>query len=75
MRTTYGKLMYMMMDAMKPHLINMDIHSPISCVYSFLEGKEGLALLSDSNLGVATRCIIGAAGDEIKAESGLRVCT
>lgn len=73
MRTTYGKLMYMMMDAMRPNLINMEVYSPISCVNSFLEEKEGLALLDDENIGPATRCIVGAQGEEIKEESKLRV--
>lgn len=73
MRTTYGKLMYMMMDAMKPSLINMDVYSPISCVYDFLEEKDGLALLDDPEISLATRCVVGAEGDEIKKESDIRV--
>jgi hypothetical protein len=73
MRSTYGKLMFMMMDAMKPNLVDMSVYAPISCVHSFLEAKDGLELLEDENIGLATRCVVGLEGEATKEESQKRV--
>lgn len=60
MRTSYGKLIYFLMDSRKPEikeLLNFDCVIPVNTVYSFLKSKKnGLQLLSDPKLQQATKC-------------------
>lgn len=57
MRSEYGKLVYLMQDAVsadtKP-LLGVDINTPVRTVYMLLEQKGGLALLDDPAIGTAT---------------------
>ena len=54
MRTTYGKLMHLLQDAIRPGLLDFDVIKPIETVFSFLKEKGRLALLSDPLLKAAT---------------------
>lgn len=58
MRTDYGKLIYMLMDSCERQvqaLLEFPTVRPIRTVYNFLEAKEGLAILRDELVWVATR--------------------
>jgi Protein of unknown function (DUF2009) len=61
MRTEYGKLVYLLQDAVspsvKPHL-GFSVKGPISSVYKFLEERGGLELLSDPLIETATQEIL-----------------
>lgn len=60
MRTEYGRLMYMMMDAKKndvQQLLGFDVQAPIVTVYSYLKANGAHALLSDPRMEIATRAI------------------
>lgn len=61
MRTEYGKLVYLLQDAVspsvKPHL-GFSVKGPISSVYKFVEEKGGLELLSDPLIETATQEIL-----------------
>lgn len=57
MRAEYGKLMYMLMDSADPHiqeLLEFKCVRPLRTVYSLLEEKGGVRLLSDPLMEVAT---------------------
>ncbi|EPR63254.1 putative adenylosuccinate lyase [Toxoplasma gondii TgCatPRC2] len=58
MRSAYGKLIYLLMDAKKPEvlqLLQFDCVTPVNTVYSLLAGKKnGLQLLKDPLVRVAT---------------------
>ena len=61
MRSEYGKLVYLMQDAVGPEikpLLGVDINSPIKTVYDLLSKKGGLRLLEDPALGTATQEIL-----------------
>lgn len=50
MRSEYGKLVYLMQDAVSPEikpLLGVDISTPIYTVYSLLEQAGGTAILDD----------------------------
>ena len=57
MRTEYGKLVYLLQDAVspsvKPHL-GFSVNGPIETVYKFLEDRGGLGLLKDKVIEKAT---------------------
>jgi hypothetical protein len=57
MRSEYGKLVYLMQDAVsaatKP-LLGVSINRPVRTVYDLLESKGGLDLLNDAAIGTAT---------------------
>ncbi|KAF8592747.1 hypothetical protein K439DRAFT_1379083 [Ramaria rubella] len=58
MRTTYGKLVYVLMDAQIPEvktLLDFSCVRPIKTVYSVLEEHGALDLLKDNLITVATR--------------------
>ena len=61
MRTNYGKLMYMLQDALTPELnqlLEFSCLAPIKTVYDFLE-SEGIAdMLNDPLMEIATRAIM-----------------
>ena len=61
MRSEYGKLVYLMQDAVsadvKP-LLGIDINKPVKTVYSILEERGALAMLEDPALGTATQEIL-----------------
>ncbi|XP_953229.1 uncharacterized protein TA11040 [Theileria annulata] len=62
MRSSYGKLIYFLMDTQKPEIkeiLNFNTVVPVNTVYSFLQNKKnGLKLLNDPNLKHAIQCII-----------------
>jgi hypothetical protein len=61
MRSTYGKLVYLLMDASSPDiqdLLEFNCVSPIKTVYSCLEENKALSLLQDPLLPVATQEIV-----------------
>ncbi|KAI9244581.1 hypothetical protein BDA99DRAFT_448371 [Phascolomyces articulosus] len=58
MRSTYGKLMYMLMDSVIPEVEDMLGFScviPIKTVFDYLKDNECLALLHDDMVAIATR--------------------
>jgi Protein of unknown function (DUF2009) len=61
LRTEYGKMIYLLQDAVsptvQPHLA-FSAKSPIESVYKFLEERDGLALLSDKLIEIATAEIL-----------------
>lgn len=61
MRSTYGKMMYMIQDSLIPEVtetLGFDLYQPVLTVYSFLESRGGLAILEDELLLAATKEII-----------------
>jgi hypothetical protein len=66
MRSTYGKLIYLLMDGVSPEvkeLLEFSVVSPIRSVFSELEKHDCLGLLDDSLVQVATREIISDGKD------------
>ena len=65
MRAEYGKMVYMMADAMKPEvkeILGFDIKGDLLTVYKFLKEKGETALLEDKYIEIAT--------EEVLAEKG-----
>ncbi|KAA1473360.1 hypothetical protein DENSPDRAFT_780015 [Dentipellis sp. KUC8613] len=61
MRTTYGKLIYMLQDSQTPEvtdMLNFSCVSPIRTVYTLLEKNDALNMLRDPLVTVATQEII-----------------
>mmetsp|Transcript_6381 Transcript_6381/g.14209 ORF Transcript_6381/g.14209 Transcript_6381/m.14209 type:complete len:897 (-) Transcript_6381:120-2810(-) len=61
MRTEYGKLIYLLQDAVSPSIsphLGFSVKGPIESVYKFLEEKDGLDLLSDKLIETATEEIL-----------------
>lgn len=60
MRGEYGKLMYLLQDAVHPdteELLEFSCLRPIETVFSFLESRGGLGLLLDADVDVATQVV------------------
>lgn len=58
MRSTYGKLMYMLMDSVIPEVedyLGFSCVIPIKTVYDFLKNRESVDVLHDDNIVLATR--------------------
>ncbi|KAG6335288.1 hypothetical protein ID866_3792 [Astraeus odoratus] len=58
MRTTYGKLIYLLQDSQSPEvkdMLNFTCVKPITTVYSVLEEHDALGLLRDDLITVATK--------------------
>ncbi|KAI9302274.1 hypothetical protein BJ944DRAFT_167583 [Cunninghamella echinulata] len=58
MRSTFGKLMYMLMDSVIPEVeraLGFSCVIPIKTVYGFLKERECIELLHDDNIALATR--------------------
>ncbi|KAI8077474.1 hypothetical protein BDF21DRAFT_421100 [Thamnidium elegans] len=58
MRSTYGKLMYMLMDSVIPEVedyLGFSCVIPIKTVYDFLKSRESIDVLHDDNIVLATR--------------------
>ncbi|KAJ1553043.1 hypothetical protein HK405_009130, partial [Cladochytrium tenue] len=73
MRSTYGKLIYLLQDAQAPevqHILQFSCVSEIKTVYSVLDVAGGLDLLRDPLVAVATKDIIadGKKREEIQAD-------
>jgi hypothetical protein len=61
MRSEYGKLVYLMQDANSEEvkgLLGVEINRSITTVYSLLEARGGLAVLSDPHISTATAEIL-----------------
>mmetsp|Transcript_12407 Transcript_12407/g.18792 ORF Transcript_12407/g.18792 Transcript_12407/m.18792 type:complete len:887 (+) Transcript_12407:81-2741(+) len=61
MRSEYGKLIYLLQDAVSPYIkphLSFSCKGPIETVYKFLEEKDGLAVLDDKLIDIATREIL-----------------
>jgi len=70
MRTTYGKLMYILQDGVAPGVRTpVDMRASIQCVYSFLHEKDALSILDDALLAPATACIVSDKKEEIANQS------
>ncbi|KDQ13400.1 hypothetical protein BOTBODRAFT_33707 [Botryobasidium botryosum FD-172 SS1] len=73
MRTTYGKLMYVLMDAQTAQvreMLGFECVEPIRTVYGVLEAHGALDLLRDDRVAIATREIVaeGRSRHEIQRE-------
>jgi hypothetical protein len=76
MRTEYGKLIYLLQDAVSPSVrphLGFSVVTPIETVYKFLEERDGIALLSDKLIETATEEILSgksrmAVDNQIKAK-------
>jgi len=70
MRTTYGKLMHLLQDAVSDNHLNFKVIKPIRTVHSFLEEKGGLGVLtSDPGLARRATCSISQVTPDGKAKS------
>ena len=61
MRSEYGKLMLLMQDAIDPDietLLGVNVSCSIKTVYSFLQSRAGLDVLSHAHIGLATKEIL-----------------
>ncbi|TFY82704.1 hypothetical protein EWM64_g1302 [Hericium alpestre] len=61
MRTTYGKLIYMLQDSQSPEvedMLSFTCVSPIKTVYTLLEDNSALDMLRDPLIGIATQEIV-----------------
>lgn len=74
MRSEYGKLIFLLQDCgsadVKP-LLGIDVFSPIKTVYSFLDARGGLAVLTHAHIGLATREVLaggGASRDQVQRQ-------
>lgn len=73
MRATYGKLMYIVQDAVLPEIRReLDVHIDIKCVYQFLDEKNTLKLLNDPLLIPATQCVASNQRQEISDQIKLK---
>lgn len=57
MRSEYGKLIYLLMDATSPEiqrLLEFNMIKPLNTVYRYLEQRGGLGVLTDPEIGIAT---------------------
>jgi len=57
MRTTYGKLMYIIQDAITPGVLDFEAKIPIQCVHDFLADHNVVEMLSDNDMIPATQCL------------------
>ena len=60
MRSTYGKLIYILQDS--PQSIEFSVKKDLVTVHSFLSARGGLELLEDEDLGVATLSVAAERG-------------
>jgi len=61
MRTEYGKLIYLLQDAVSPSImphLTFSCKGPIETVYKFLEDRGGIGLLEDPLIEIATREVL-----------------
>lgn len=61
MRTEYGKLVYLLQDIVSPSIqphLSFSCKGCIETVYKFLEERNGLALLDDDLIDIATREVL-----------------
>jgi hypothetical protein len=74
MRTSYGKLMYILQDGVMPgSRSTIDLRGDIRCVYSFLKEKGVLRILDDPLLLPATSCIVSNKREDILKQQQLKM--
>jgi Protein of unknown function (DUF2009) len=65
MRTEYGKLIYILQDAVSPitqQQLGFSVKQPILSVYRFLEERGGLGILCDTHIETATQEVLAGPG-------------
>ena len=75
MRTEYGKLCYLLQDAVSPKvhsLLSFSCKGPIETVYKFLEEREGLAVLDDKLIEVATEEILAGKKSRVQIATEIK---
>eukprot|EP01125_Pyxidicula_operculata_P002135 TRINITY_DN12075_c0_g1_i1.p1 TRINITY_DN12075_c0_g1~~TRINITY_DN12075_c0_g1_i1.p1 ORF type:complete len:503 (-),score=59.46 TRINITY_DN12075_c0_g1_i1:24-1469(-) len=72
MRTTYGKLIHIMQDAVSPGVISLDVKADIKTVHKFLTEKKALSLLEDDMLIDATLCVVSNNADDISSQTQIK---
>lgn len=75
MRTEYGRLMYLMMDATRnevQQLLGFNVNSPMVTVYSYLKERGAEAMLADPMMEIATRAIDQMSDDGKKSRHDIR---
>ena len=77
MRSTYGKMMYMIQDSLIPEVVEtlgFDLFRPVLNVYDYLESRDGMKVLEDELILSATKEIIpeGKTRASIQAEIKLK---
>lgn len=75
MRSEYGKLMYLLMDSAEPNiqeLLEFNCVRPLKTVYSLLEEKNGLRLLDDPLMEVATAEIISGERSRFEVQRDIK---
>lgn len=61
MRSTYGKMMFMIQDSLIPEVsetLGFDLYAPVITVYSYLDANDSLKILEDDLLLAATQEIL-----------------
>ena len=75
MRTEYGKMVYMLQDAVSPSVrphLGFSVIGPIETVYKFLEERGGLEMLSDKLIETATEEILALNKSRATIDSEIR---
>lgn len=77
MRSTYGKMMFMIQDSLIPEVVEtlgFDLFRPVLNVYDYLEARDGMKVLEDELILAATKEIIpeGKTRASIQAEIKLK---
>ena len=75
MRTTYGKLMYLLMDAQRPEvkdILGFSAVSPIRTVYETLEEGGALGLLKEDLVRTATQEIYSEGRSRREVQSDIK---
>lgn len=75
MRTTYGKLIYLLMDAQRPEvrdILGFSAASPIQTVYETLEKGGALGLLEDDLIRTATQEIYSEGRSRREVQSNIK---
>ncbi|TEB30057.1 hypothetical protein FA13DRAFT_1755222 [Coprinellus micaceus] len=75
MRTTYGKLIYLLQDSQNPEvrdMLNFSCVKPIKTVYTVLEKHDALDLLKDDLITVATKEIYSEGRPRIEVQRDIK---
>ena len=75
MRTEYGKLIYLLQDAVSPSIqphLGFSVKGPILTVYRFLQERDGLALLKDPYIEIATQEILAEKKTRVKINAEIK---
>jgi len=75
MRTEYGKLIYLLQDAVSPSIqphLTFSCKGSIETVYKFLEDRGGVAMLEDPLIEVATREILAGKKTRVQITQEIR---